>query len=78
MTLLTFPLRLNLLISVLLFSRLAAASTIDDLKAAYVSGSGHGFIAGVIVSVGLVYFWQRWLSRQRPRPPNHDKPPAPP
>jgi hypothetical protein len=67
MTLLTFPPRLNLFISVLLFSRPAAADMIDDLKAAYVSGSGHGFIAGVIVSLGLVYFRRRWLSRPSPR-----------
>ncbi len=51
--------------------------TLHDLIAAYALGETRGVIAGVILTAGLVYFWQRWLSRQRPRPPNHDKPPAP-
>ena len=51
--------------------------TVNDLLAACALGETRGFIAGVILTAGLVYFWQRWLSKQWPRPPNRDKPPAP-
>ena len=50
--------------------------TVNDLIAACTLGETRGFIAGVILTAGLFYFWQRWLSKQWPRPPNHDKPPA--
>ena len=38
----------------------AAFPGLDSLGEAYLSGSWHGFVAGVIVCLGLVYFVCRW------------------
>jgi hypothetical protein len=51
--------------------------TLHDLVDAYILGETRGIIAGVIFTAGLVYFSQRWFCKQRPRPPNLDKPPGP-
>jgi len=42
----------------------AAACAVYTLEGVYVSGSWHGFTAGVLVTLGLIYFWRRWTPRR--------------